>query len=84
METAIQDHGGTLFEVQFRMCADGVPEVASLRVLNDQYSAVGPNLAEFMASMMVMVAPNVVTNFLSLVSEQIHDSRGIGAGSEAV
>lgn len=84
METTLQDHGGTLFEVQYTWGSDNVPEIASLRVLDADYRPAGPNLAPFLDTMLIMVAPGEATPFLSLVSEQIHDSRGIAPGCEAV
>lgn len=84
METTIQDHGGALFEVKFEMGADSVPTLHSMRVLDELYRPVGPNIADLMGAMFVMPLPGIMEPFLSQVSEQIHDSRGIEPGCEAV
>lgn len=72
----IFEHMGVMLHVEYTPGFDGVPTINSVRVTDERYRPIGPNLAEFLNTTVVLYpeesdGTREATPVLSLITEEL-------------
>lgn len=77
MRTLLYDCNTVMLEVQYTIAADGVPEFHSIKVLDAEYRATGPDLTNMLHMLVALQQehPPAGDRVLSLICKEILSER---------